>query len=34
MTISRSLLVALAGYLITAAAMLGHSAMVGVAPFA
>jgi hypothetical protein len=34
MTTGRSLLVALAGYLITAVAMLGHSAIIGAPPFA
>ena len=34
MTDRRSLLVALAGYLVTAAALLGHSAIVGAPPFA
>ena len=34
MTAGRSLLVALAGYLITAAALLGRSAIAGAPPFA
>lgn len=34
MTARHSLLVALAGYLITAVALLGHSAIIGAPPFA
>ena len=34
MSAARSLLIALAGYLVTAAAMLGHSAAIGAPPFA
>lgn len=34
MTARHSLLVALAAYLVTAAALLGHSAVVGAPPFA
>ena len=34
MTAARTLLVALAGYLVTAVALLGHSAIIGAPPFA
>jgi hypothetical protein len=34
MTTARTLLIALAGYLVTAAALLGNSAIAGAPPFA
>jgi hypothetical protein len=34
MTARRSLLVALAGYMVTAAVLLGYSAIIGAPPFA